>query len=102
MSSYRIVCTEQKPTTHPNNHAHIVAVGTGVDASKATQRRTLEEVLTSLDQGHTFYTKGEQSGKIAQVQKYVCSQCKKTHIRSTSDAVSDNNLDNLRRCAWKR
>ncbi len=101
MASYRIVCTEQEPVTQPTTHAHIVAVGTGNDPDSANKRWTLNEVLAAMDQGHTFYTQGKNSGKVAQVQKYVCQLCGRTHIRSTPDAVQDNNLDNLRRCSWK-
>lgn len=101
MARYRIVCTEQEPVTEPTTHAHIVAVGTGTDPDKADKRWTLNEVLTGMDQGDVFYTEGVTSGKIALVEKYVCSLCRRTWIRSTADAVKDNNLDSLRRCrAW--
>jgi hypothetical protein len=98
MSTYRIVCTEQVPVTEPTTHAHIVAVGTGSEPEKADKRWTLSEVLAAMDKGDVFQTQGEQSGKIARVEKYVCSLCKKTWIRSTADSVKDNNLDSLRRC----
>lgn len=100
MSQYRIVCTDQEPITQPTTHAHIVAVGTGSDPNKADTRWTLDEVLTAMDKGDVFYTQGETSGKIARVEKYVCSLCYRTWIRSTPDAVKDNNLDFLRRCSW--
>src|SRR5260221_14252477 len=98
MSRYRIVCTEREPVTEPTTHAHIVAVGTGTDTDKADKRWTLNEVLTAIDRGDVFYTEGVTSGKIALVEKYVCSLCQRTWIRSTPDAVKDNNLDSLRRC----
>ncbi len=100
MSTYRIVCTEQKPASQPPQHAHIVAVGVGDDTSKATTRFTLAEVIRKIDAGDRFYTKGEQSEKIANVDKYLCSSCQQYHIRSSADAVSDNNLDKLRYCKW--
>jgi len=100
MESYRIVCTEQE--TEPTTHAHIVAVGTGANPDSAKKRWTLNEVLAAMDGGDTFYTKGESSGKVARVEKYVCGSCRRTHIRSAPDAVADNNLDSLRRCSWKR
>ena len=53
-----------------------------------------------MGNGHTFYTVGVQSGQVAAVQKYHCSHCWRTFIRSAPDAVQDNNLDNLRRCSW--
>jgi hypothetical protein len=100
MSTYRIVCTEQIPADQPPTHAHIVAVGIGSDPNKADYRLTLSQVVSMIDQGHQFYTLGIQSQKIAYVQKFYCQYCRQYHIRSTADAVSDNNLDNLRKCNW--
>jgi transposase-like protein len=54
-----------------------------------------------MDRGDRFYTVGVYSGKVALVEKYTCTSCWRTFIRSTPDAVTDNNLDNLRRCSWK-
>ena len=101
MASYRIVCTEQEPFNEPTSHAHIVAVGTGTDPDKADKRWTLDEVLSAIDRGDTFYTKGKQSGKTAIVEKYTCTLCRRMFIRSRPDAVTDNNLDSLRRCQWQ-
>ncbi len=101
MSRFRIVCTDQEPFNWPTTHAHIVAVGTGTDPDKADQRWTLNEVLSAMDRSDTFYTQGVKSGKVARVEKFVCAHCTRTHIRSSPDAVTDNNLDNLRRCRWQ-
>lgn len=101
MASYRIVCTDQEPADQPTTHAHIVAVGTGTDPAKADKRWTLQEVLAAMDTGHTFYTQGNQSGKVASVEPYNCGRCGRRHIRSAPDSVQDNNLDSLRRCSWK-
>ncbi len=101
MSTYRIVCTEQEPASQPPTHAHIVAVGTGSNSGTADRRWTLNEVLTAMDRGDRFYTQGDVSGKVAYVEKYVCRPCQRTYIRSTADAVPDNNLDSLRRCSWR-
>ncbi len=101
MARYRIVCTEQVPASqHPRN-AKIIAVGTGTDPEKATQRWTVTQVVEAIDRGDTFYTKGERSGKVAEVEKYWCSICGAWHIRSSADAVTDNNLDSLRTCRWQ-
>ena len=100
MSIYRIVCTNQEPATEPPQHAHIVAVGIGHDPNHASQRLTLSQVIQMIDGGDQFYTQGVQSGKIANVEKYVCQHCRQYHIRSAPDAVKDNNLDNLRFCNW--
>jgi hypothetical protein len=98
MARYRIVCTNQEPVNEPNRTAHIVRVGTGSTADRYDRLWTLNEVLLAMDRGDTFYTQGAQSGKVAEVEKYVCSGCRRTYIRSNADAVTDNNLDNLPRC----
>lgn len=98
MSQYRIVCTRQEPVCQPNNRAHIVAVGTGTP-SGYEQIWTLSQVLTAMALGNTFYTQGAQSGKVAMVESYRCGYCGNGHIRSVADNVTDNNLDNLPRCA---
>jgi len=99
---FRIVCTEQEPAQNPPEHAHIVAVGTGTDPDKADQRLTLAQVIQKMDNKDRFYTKGIRTGKIAWVEKYWCSYCNRHHIRSSPDATTDNNLDSLRYCSWKR
>jgi hypothetical protein len=99
--NYRIVCTDQEPAYLPPSHAHIVAVGIGPNAGRAENRMTLTEVLTALDQGHVFYTYGEQSGRTALVRKAACPHCGRDIIKSAPDAVHDNNLDSLRYCAWQ-
>lgn len=98
MASYRIVCTDQEPVTQPTSHAHVVRVGTGTDPTKTDRIWTLNEVLIAMNQGDDFFTKGYTSGKVARVERYDCSVCGRPRIRSTADAVPDNNLDNLRRC----
>ena len=100
MADYRIVCTEQKPADQSNTHAHVVAVGTGVNPDRATTRWTLDQVLNAMDRGDLFYTQSPSTGKTAWVQKYTCTPCRRTYIRSAPDAVHDNNLDNLWRCSW--
>jgi hypothetical protein len=102
MSTYRIVCTEQQPASQPPNHAHIVAIGTGTDPDKASQRLTLAEVIQMIDKGDKFYTTGQKTGKTAWVEKFLCTHCRQYHIRSTPDATTDNNLDSLRYCNWQK
>ena len=99
MAEYRIICTNQEPVAQPNDRAHIVAVGTGTTPDKYDTYWTLDQVLTAMDRGHIFYTRGRNSDKVARVEKYVCGRCSRTHIRSSPDAVQDNNLDNLPNCA---
>lgn len=102
MTNYRIVCTEQMPASRPPQHAHIVAVGVGDNPDNATTRFTLDEVIRKMDSGDTFYTKGTESGMVANTEKYYCGHCQQYHIRSTRDAVKDNNLDYMRYCQWKK
>jgi uncharacterized protein DUF3892 len=98
MARYRIICTNQDPPYQPTTHAHIVAVGTGTSPDHYDQKWTLNEVLAAMDRGNTFYTQGRQSGRVAEIEKYTCSTCRRIYIRSAPDAIPDNNLDNLPRC----
>ena len=97
IATYRIVCTVKQPSGHANPNEHVVAVGVGDDASTAAPW-TLDAVLAAMDLADIFYTQGSTSGKVALVQKYACTQCRRVSIRSAADAVSDNDLDSLRRC----
>lgn len=98
MARYRIVCTLQQPADQPPTHAHIVEVGTGSDPNRGDNRWTLSQVLTAMDRGDTFYTRGVQSGRVVDVMKFWCEHCRRNFIRSAADAIYDNNLDSLRRC----
>lgn len=100
MSRHRIVCTDQEPVYMPTTHAHIVAVGTGTDPDRATDKWTLAQVIAAIDRGDVFYTVGKTSGKVALVVVVGCRHCGRRIIRSSADAVTDNNLDSLRRCQW--
>jgi hypothetical protein len=51
---------------------------------------TLDEVLRAIDRGDLFYTKGVNTGKVALVVKYSCAPCRRLHIRSAADKVTDN------------
>ncbi len=99
MSAYQIVCVE---TEHP--HRHITHVGTGADRAVADTRWTVTEVRRALANGDRFYTVSPSTGKTADVRADDCrySGCTVKTIRSAADAVTDNNLDNLRVCSWKR
>jgi hypothetical protein len=96
--SLRIVCTELE---HP--HSHITAVGTGTESSKATERWTVTQVRNAIRTGSRFYTYDPISEKTADVEPYdvyIAGQLIQT-IRSTPDATTRNNLDNLRACSWR-
>jgi hypothetical protein len=98
MANFRIVCTTQLPADKPPQHAHIVSVGVGDEPTRYTKSFTLKEVINSMAAGNKFYTQGITTGKIAFVEKYICSHCNQWHIKSAADAVHDNNLDSLPYC----
>jgi hypothetical protein len=99
MASYRIVCVE---TEHP--HRHITHVGVGNDPSSASERLSVIDVRRAFADGHRFVSISPSTGRTADVRPDDCriNGCTVKTIRSTADAVHDNNLDNLRVCAWRR
>lgn len=103
MTDLRIVCTDQQPYYKPTQHAHIVNVGVDSDNDGyADQKHSLTTVVSNIQSGtHRYYTYGVSSKKIAWVEVIACPHhCGELIIRSTPDAVRDNNLDFLRRCRW--
>ena len=98
MTTYRIICTLQEPASQPPEHAHIVSVGVEDTPQQYTKKFTLAQVIQMMNNGDSFFTLGVQSGKKANVEKYVCSHCRAYHIKSSPDAVHDNNLDSLPYC----
>jgi hypothetical protein len=101
MATYRIVCTVESPSGHSNQQTHIVAVGVGDDPSEAQLKWTLDEVLRAIDRGDLFYTKGVNTGKVALVEKYSCAPCRRLHIRSAADKVTDNDLNRIPHCSGR-
>ena len=96
MASYRIVCVS---TLHP--HRHITQVGVGTNSSQAEAMWSVEKVRSMIRDGHRFVTYSPSTGKHAEVRpddyrKYA--GCTIKTIRSAADAVTDNNLDNMRAC----
>jgi hypothetical protein len=102
MATYRIVCTDQEPSGHSDQHAHTVAVGVGDDPDTAQRKWALDEVLRAIDRGDVFYTKGANTGKLAIVVRYTCAPCRRFDIRSAADRVPDNDLNRIRRCSESR
>ena len=98
MVEYRIVCTTQEPEGRSHDAAHIVLVGVGDNPDHAQQLLALKDVFKRMVEGHSFYTKSPSAGTKADVHQYNCKTCNKTTIRSSADAVLDNNLDSLRSC----
>jgi len=101
MATYRIVCTVESPSGHSSQQTHIVAVGVGDDPSEAQRNWTLDEVLRGIDRGDLFYTKGVNTGKVALVEKYSCAPCRRPHIRSAADKVTDNDLNRIPHCSGR-
>lgn len=97
MADYRIICTRQEPCYVNNLQAHIVVVGTGVTPQTYTQLWSLDDVLAAM-RFNRFYTQSPSTGAIAWVQPFTCAYCRRIYIRSTADAVQDNNLDYLPTC----
>src|ERR1035437_7964044 len=88
----RIVCVT---TVHP--HRHIVSVGIGGEPVAPFTTLVVAEVRAALAAGTAFYTLSPSTGKEAQVRRAdTCAfeGCHVATIRSVSDAVADNNLDN--------
>lgn len=98
--SYRIVCTIQEPRQANHDHARIIEVGTGSDPDKTPQRWALGEVLEAIAKNDVFYTR-DREGNTAKVIPILCNTCNRWWIKSTPDATTNNNLDNLRSCNWK-
>ena len=101
MSRYRVVCIEKHPT-HKDRYHHIVGVGTGHAANKATQRWTVEEVISSIQAGNTFYVE-DRRGNEAEVEVRKCPRPGHNHliIITVADDVETDNLLDLRECRWK-
>ena len=96
MSDYRIVCTTRSGFPTALGHRHIVSVGTGVDPNKTDASWTVPQVRSAMARGDRFYTVSPSTAKVANVEAYDC--CNLQTLRSTPDAVADNNLDRLRLC----
>jgi hypothetical protein len=93
------VCDNQMPVYLPKQHAHVVEVGIGTSPTQWTQILSLATVLGMMDRGETFYTVSVNTGKIARILAVNCANCGHRIIRSSADAVSDNNLDDLPDCS---
>ena len=85
--SYRVVCVEKDK--------HIDAVGTSATAASTADRRwTVAEARREIEEGARFYTVSPTTGEHADVERFEDT------IRTNPDEVTDNNLDDLRACAW--
>ncbi len=92
--AYRIVCTEQDTPTY---HHHIKGVGTGDFPGFPNLRWSVAEVRQWIASGVRFYTVSPSTRRVANVEPFECA-CGRQTIRSTPDAIHDNNLDSLPIC----
>jgi len=85
-------------TEHP--HRHIVSVGVGADSEVPIRTLTLGEVREALRRNVLFYTRSPSTGAEVAVREATCGipVCNLVTIKSTPDAVTDNNLDELPDC----
>jgi hypothetical protein len=90
MSDFQITCVTKEPYTQ--GHGHIVSVGIG-DGQEPV---TVEQAYSLLAARHRLYTVSPSTGTVAQVEPCHCHGV--ATLRSTADAVHDNNLDNLDSC----
>jgi len=85
--AYQITCATKAET-----HRHILNIGGPSGSWTVTQARNL------IATGSVFETVSPSTGRRARVMPYDC-HCGVKSLRSHSDAVADNNLDNLRNCS---
>lgn len=92
------MCDNQVHVDQPKTHAHIVEVG-------PEPRRSTTTVFGASPRSSTAKARGEVSthsvhlrGEAARVIVVGCSVCGQQIIRSSADAVTDNNLDSLPDC----
>jgi hypothetical protein len=97
--AYRIVCVETEYAADRKHH-HILGVGTGPKADSADNQWTVAKVREAIRGGTKFHTESPSTQAKADVEPFTC--CGVQTIRSAGDAIEDNNLDNLRACAWKK
>jgi hypothetical protein len=101
MASWRIVCAKRVMISHPEPHPHVIGVGTGDRADWADMRWTLHQVLSAMDEGDAFYTKGVTNGEIIRIERYRCPQCGGTYIRPADGSLSDSDLGSIRDCIYQ-
>jgi hypothetical protein len=94
---YRVVCDNHAPVDEPEAHAHIVEIGTGSTADHQARLWKVDDVISAIDAGDTFYTASPSTGREALVDVVACEYCGHRIIRS-SDALRDQDLDNLPDC----
>jgi Protein of unknown function (DUF3892) len=89
MSEYQITCVNKE---FSGNHGHIVSIGIGAQQQPITVR----DAYLLIGAGHRLYSKSPSTGAVAAVEPYRCHGV--ATLRSTADAVYDNNLDYMDSC----
>jgi hypothetical protein len=96
MAEYLIRCVNtQRP------HGHITSADVQAlsgDSYEDSKTFLVGTICTKLAEGDRFNTYSPSTDKMADVHRSTCrtAGCEVQTIRSDADAVSDNNLDNLR------
>lgn len=91
MAEYQIVCVDRG-----QGHGHITHVG--IQGLPGVW--TIAQVRGSIARGNSFYTVSPTTRAVAAVEPHDVVQLSQTieTIRSSGDAIDDNNLDNLKAC----
>jgi hypothetical protein len=92
MSAFQITCVSKK--LYLSSHEHIEWVG----VKDERQPLSVGDVYRLMDARHRFYTVSPSTGAVALVEPLHC--CHVDTLRSSADAVRDNNLDDLPVCRW--
>jgi hypothetical protein len=99
MGDYLITCviksSSRKSTSPDPRHEHITDVG--VNGVNNGMPVSVKQIYADMERGNTFYTFSPSTRTRAAVRPYNCT-CRFPTLRSYSDGVPDNNLDNLRSC----
>ena len=94
----RIVCVERDPMFLPRPHPHVARVGTGLEPGTPARLWTVDEVIEGFARGDSFFTRSPSTGRIARIEIVACEVCGRRILRSATDAVTDNDLDELSGC----
>ncbi len=99
MTTYYIVCTNQKPVDAPRAHQHIVSVGVNTSgAYTKDQTQSLHRVVHNIQKFGDTYNSHRENQVDALVEAVPCPACNGTIIKSVADATTANNLDSLDPC----
>jgi hypothetical protein len=94
----RIVCIEREPVFLPKHHPHVVRVGTGLEQGTPSRLWTVDEVIEAFARGDSFFTRSPSTDRIARIEIVACEVCGRRILRSGTDAMIDNDLDELSEC----